>query len=481
MSAATHPGEAEALVDAPSSGGFGFLRRARRSPSFIAGTILISLIVLSAVLAPWISPYSPNQQNLYHILSGFSSAHWLGTDELGRDELSRMLWAGRTDLRVGVLAVLFPSVFGTLMGTVSGYYGGLVDSIVMRFVDVLIAFPFYVLVIGLIFIVGTGTTGIYVAFAVVDWVVYARTIRAATLIVRESDYVAAAKVGGLPNSKILWRHVLPNTVAQSVVYVMSDIILVIVTIVTLGYLGLGVQPPTPDWGSMIAEGQQFDRDTVGASYVARPGCGDHRAGSLSARRRARRHPPPAMNRPVPASVAPRPRTDQGGTVQRGEGNEGALVVSELSISVERGGQRLRVVDNVSFEVLGGGSFGIVGESGSGKSLTLRAVMGLLPPGVRVESGRAELGGVALPFRGRDVHRSRRHRVSMIFQDPLSALDPVHTVGSQVAEVPRHVLGQSRRASRERAIELMALVGLPEPERRGRRIRTSCRAGCASAC
>ena len=97
-----------------------------------------------------------------------------------------------------------------------------------------------------------------------------------------------------------------------------------------------------------------------------------------------------MNRPVPASVAPRPRTDQGGTVQRGEGNEGALVVSELSISVERGGQRLRVVDNVSFEVLGGGSFGIVGESGSGKSLTLRAVMGLLPPGVRVESGALSL-------------------------------------------------------------------------------------------
>ena len=143
----------------------------------------------------------------------------------------------------------------------------------------------------------------------------------------------------------------------------------------------------------------------------------------------------------------------------------ALVVSELSISVERGRRRFRVVDKVSFEVDAGGSFGIVGESGSGKSLTLRAVMGLLPPGVHVESGRAELGGVALPFSGRDVHRSRRRRISMIFQDPLSALDPVHTVGSQVAEVPRRVLGQSRRASRERAIELMALVGLPEPERR----------------
>ena len=172
-----------------------------------------------------------------------------------------------------------------------------------------------------------------------------------------------------------------------------------------------------------------------------------------------------MNSPLPPHVAPRPRLRRTGTVHRGEAGEGALVVSDLSISVERGGRRFRVVDKVSFEVVGGGSFGIVGESGSGKSLTLRAVMGLLPPGVRVESGRAELDGVTLPFSGRDTHRSRRRRVSMIFQDPLSALDPVHTVGSQVAEVPRRVLGQSRRESRERAIELMALVGLPEPERR----------------
>ncbi len=170
-----------------------------------------------------------------------------------------------------------------------------------------------------------------------------------------------------------------------------------------------------------------------------------------------------MSRPVTAPMAPGPRRT--GTVRDGEAGEGALVVSELSISVERDGRRFMVVDKVSFEVASGGSFGIVGESGSGKSLTLRAVMGLLPPRVRVESGRAELGGVALPFSGRYVHRSRRRRVSMIFQDPLSALDPVHTVGSQVAEVPRRVLGQSRRASRERAIELMTLVGLPEPERR----------------
>lgn len=234
-----------------------FLQRARQSPTLIIGGLITLGLVLVAVLAPVISPYAPNQQDLYHILSGFSSTHLLGTDELGRDELTRLIWAARTDLRVGILAVIFPFIFGTAMGTVAGYYGGWVDTVVMRFVDVLIAFPFYVLVIGLIFVVGTGTTGIYVAFAVVDWVVYARAVRSTTLVVRESDYVAAARAGGLPASRILWRHVLPNTVTQAVVYLTNDVVLVIVAVVTLGYLGLGVQAPTPDWGTMISEGQEF--------------------------------------------------------------------------------------------------------------------------------------------------------------------------------------------------------------------------------
>jgi len=121
----------------------------------------------------------------------------------------------------------------------------------------MIAFPFYVLVIGLVFIVGTGTRGIYIAFAVADWVVYARTVRSQTLIVRESEYVAAAKVGGLGDARILLGHVLPNTISQAIVYIMSDIVLVIVAVVTLSYLGLGIQPPTPEWGTMIKDGQEF--------------------------------------------------------------------------------------------------------------------------------------------------------------------------------------------------------------------------------
>jgi peptide/nickel transport system permease protein len=234
-----------------------YWRRALHSRSFMAGAVITGVIVALVCLAPVISPDSPYTQHLYNILAGPSSHDLLGTDQLGRDELSRLLWGGRTDLQVGVLAVIFPFCFGTVVGTLAGYYGGWVDAVVMRTVDVLIAFPFYVLVIGLIFVVGPGTRGIYVAFAVADWVVYARTIRATTLVVRESDYVAAAKVGGLSDLRILARHILPNTIAQAIVYIMSDIVLVIVAVVTLGFLGLGVQRPTPDWGTMIADGQEF--------------------------------------------------------------------------------------------------------------------------------------------------------------------------------------------------------------------------------
>jgi peptide/nickel transport system permease protein len=236
---------------------YGFLRRARRSRSLVAGTLLTGLIALSAIFAPLLSPASPEHQDLYHILSGVSSAHPLGTDQLGRDELSRLLYAGRTDLTVGVLAIVFPLVFGTLVGTIAGYFRGIADAVISRVIEIVIAFPFLVLVIGLVFVVGPGTRGIYIAFAIADWIVYARAVRATTLIVRESDYVAAARAGGLGHVRILWSHVLPNTITQAIVYAMTDVVLVIVAVVTLGYVGLGVQPPDFDWGSMINDGQEF--------------------------------------------------------------------------------------------------------------------------------------------------------------------------------------------------------------------------------
>lgn len=232
-------------------------RRWWRYPTLTIGLLLFALILAAVLIGPLVISYGPDSQDLGAILQGPSIHHLLGTDELGRDELTRLLYAGRTDLKVGILAVLFPFAFGTAVGTISGFYGGWFDWIVMRIVDVFVAFPFYVLVIGLVFVLGTGTSGIYVAFAIADWVIYARTVRSATLIVREAEYVAAARAGGLGDLRVIVRHVLPNTISQAVVYIMTDVVLVIVAVVTLGYLGLGVQPPTPDWGAMINDGQDF--------------------------------------------------------------------------------------------------------------------------------------------------------------------------------------------------------------------------------
>jgi peptide/nickel transport system permease protein len=209
------------------------VRRAFGSRTFVAGLCIVGCITMLAVLAPVISRYGPNQQNPFHTLEGPSAAHWLGTDDLGRDVWSRVLYAGRTDLFIGFAAVLFPLIFGTLLGIMVGYFGGRFDTFTMRLVDVIIAFPFFVLVIALVFIIGPGIRGIFIAIALTDWVVYTRIIRSQTLVVRELDWVAAARAGGLSHARVLRRHILPNTIPQAIVYVMSDIVYVLLAVVTL--------------------------------------------------------------------------------------------------------------------------------------------------------------------------------------------------------------------------------------------------------
>ena len=168
-----------------------------------------------------------------------------------------MVYAVRTDLRIAVLAVLIPFVLGTAIGLVSGYFGRSVDSISSWAVNVVVAFPFYVLIIALVFVLGSGTRNIYIAIALVGWVSYTRIVRGEVLVVKRREYVLAARTAGLSSMRIIRRHVLPNVITQAIVFAMSDIVLVILAIVTLGYLGLGVQPPTPDWGRMIADGQPY--------------------------------------------------------------------------------------------------------------------------------------------------------------------------------------------------------------------------------
>jgi peptide/nickel transport system permease protein len=235
----------------------GFRRRWYRTPSFVAGISILGLIVLAALAAPLVTAHNPTDQDLLHSLAGPSSSHWLGTDDLGRDVWSRLVYGARTDLRVAFLAVLFPFAIGTVLGLVSGYYGGWIDTVTNWLVNVVVAFPFYVLIIALVFALGPGTRSIYIAITLVGWVSYARIIRGEVLVAKRRDYVLAAKAAGLSDARILGRHLLPNVITQAIVFSMSDICLDILAIVTLGYLGLGVQPPNPDWGRMIADGQTF--------------------------------------------------------------------------------------------------------------------------------------------------------------------------------------------------------------------------------
>jgi peptide/nickel transport system permease protein len=235
----------------------GFRRRWYRTPSFVAGASILGTIILLALLAPVASWHDPVQQDLLHILQGPSWTHPLGTDELGRDEWARLLYGARTDLRVAFLAVLFPFVIGTAIGLVAGYFGRWVDTVANWFVNVVVAFPFYVLIIALVFALGSGTRNIYIAITIVGWVSYTRIVRGEVLVAKRREYVLAAQAGGLSNARIIGRHLLPNVITQAIVFAMSDIVLDILAIVTLGYLGLGVQPPTADWGKMIADGQTY--------------------------------------------------------------------------------------------------------------------------------------------------------------------------------------------------------------------------------
>ena len=232
-------------------------RRWYRQPALMAGIVILVIVVGMALAAPLLTSYSPITQNLSASLLGPGAHHLLGTDQLGRDTFTRLLYGLRLDLRIAFIAVLFPFCLGTVLGSLAGYFGGWVDAIIMRLVDIVVAFPFYVLVIALVFVLGPGERSIYIAITAVGWVAYARIIRGEILVAKRQDYVTAARAGGLSSLRIMGRHLLPNVITQGFIYAMSDIIQDILAIVTLGYLGLGIPPPTADLGSMINDGQNF--------------------------------------------------------------------------------------------------------------------------------------------------------------------------------------------------------------------------------
>jgi peptide/nickel transport system permease protein len=232
-------------------------RRFLRSRSLQVGLCQLALLLIAVGLGPSFSPHDPTAIDFGQAMRSPEVAHWFGTDNLGRDILTRVLDAGRVDLEIAAVCVALPFVIGSIVGAVSAYIGGFVDVIVMRIVDIIWAFPFYVLVIAIVGSLGPSVGNMYLAFTLVVWISFARIVRGEVLLARDFDYIQAAKVLGYSQARIILRHLMPNVITPALIFAMSDVILTILAVTSLGFLGLGIQPPQAEWGLMIAEGRNF--------------------------------------------------------------------------------------------------------------------------------------------------------------------------------------------------------------------------------
>jgi peptide/nickel transport system permease protein len=233
-----------------------------RHPLVIASVVVVATMVFVAIAAPWIAPYDPYEQSLETRLgppvwAGGSLAHPLGTDQLGRDVLSRLMYGARVSIAIGVMAVLVSGVLGVAAGVAAGFYGGLVDELLMRLADLRLALPFVLLVISVIAVFGPSFTNLIVILGLTGWVPYAKIVRAEALSMREREFIVAARALGATNARLMFRHILPNTLAAAIVIGSLELANIIVVEASLSFLGLGVQAPTPSWGNMLGESRDY--------------------------------------------------------------------------------------------------------------------------------------------------------------------------------------------------------------------------------
>jgi peptide/nickel transport system permease protein len=229
------------------------------------GVIIVITITLVCFAAPLLGLPNPTATDLMNTLKPPSAEHPFGTDDLGRDIFTRVVYAGQIDLVFGVVTTYVSLAIGLVLGALAGYFGGLLDLIVMRIVDLVISFPFIVLILAITAITGPGLQGAYIGVLVVSWALYARLTRGEMLALREQQYILSAQTLGFSTGRIIFVHAIPNLLRSNLVFSMSDIVLNILTLASLSYLGLGVAPPTPEWGEMIAQGQ---RNLLTAWWIA---------------------------------------------------------------------------------------------------------------------------------------------------------------------------------------------------------------------
>jgi len=233
--------------------------RLKKNKGAIIGGGIIIVFVVSAAFAPFVAPYDPLETNLEETLQGHSFKHWLGTDEQGRDILSRIIYGGRMSLAIGVVSVAISSIFGVVLGLIAGFSGGKTDNVVMRIMDILIAFPGMLLALAIVSALGPGIFNLMVAIGIYSIPIFARVVRGSVLTVKEMEFVEAARANALSNFYILLTHILPNCIGPILVLSTLRIATAILTGAGLSFLGLGPQPPTPEWGAMLSSGRMYLR------------------------------------------------------------------------------------------------------------------------------------------------------------------------------------------------------------------------------
>jgi peptide/nickel transport system permease protein len=400
------------------------------------------------------------------LLPPLSEGHVLGTDHLGRDILSRLVWGARSTLAVAAGATLFAAVTGSLLGLVAGYFPGLTDNVLMRGVDVLMAFPYMLLALAIVAALGPGIENALLAVAIVNIPFFARAVRGAAVGQVSQDYVKAARLSGQPTVRILLAEVLPNVMPTIVVTMATTVGWMILETAGLSFLGLGAQPPSPDLGAMLGEGR---RVFVAAPHVATvPGAAilvlvmainlvsDGVRDAIDPRLAAGSLARPSAATPVVAAAQPASGEDSP-----------VLRVSDLTVRFDTAAEPVTAVDGLDLELHAGECLGLVGASGSGKSVTALALARLVPsPPGRIAGGSIVLDGQdVLAATPADLRALRGRRIGYVFQDPSTSLNPLYPVGEQVAEALRHGQGLRRRAAWRRAVELLAEVELDNAETR----------------
>ena len=445
----------------------GFLKLVFRNRLAALGAVVLAAILILALVTPLLPLADPDiPATADRFKPPFSEGHLLGTDHLGRDLLARLLWGTRLSLAVGIAAALIAGTIGSAIGIVAGYFGGRVDNLIMRGVDMLMAFPYILLALAIVAALGPGLLNALVAVAAVNIPFFARNIRGITVGIAHKEFVDAAKLSGMGHGRIIWSEVLPNVIPVIVIAMSTTVGWMILETAGLSFLGLGSQPPQADLGSMLGEARAALITSPHTSIV--PGTmiliivmsinllGDGVRDALDPRLRSG-----ALTRPRAVTLV-----DRKGHIPADDQN-GLLDIQALETQFHVNRRIFRAVGGVSLHVKPGEALGIIGESGSGKSVTALSVMGLVasPPGVITGGAVRYAGEDLLAADYRSLRRKRGENVAYIFQDPLSTLHPLYRVGDQLIEAIQAHHRVTTGEAHARAVELLKAVRIPNAESR----------------